>query len=134
MITQEQRKEAMQIWLKDTTELRECRMPGNAKFFVGQRVIWKDTCYEVLGFYCYNDGQWPAYLMLEIYGGQHTNHLSGIPISNQFDMYLESEKSKHQRQYNISNQGKVYADVVVNNHQHKAKIINMFDYFPRNKK
>ena len=108
-MTQDKRNEIKEKWFDDATEIREIRMPSEAKFFVGQTVIHHGEEFEIVGFYDYF-GTFPHYLTLQM-TGERKYYIIGIPLHVQGDMYLKSEEHLHQQQ--------------------TAKIINMWDYFPK---
>ena len=104
-MTQEQRKEAMRRWLKDCSSLHETRMPNEARFFVGQGIVHEDRHYEVIGFYAYDGGKFPCYLAIQV-SGPAAGSLTGIPLTIQGEMHLESEHHKYARIIRMTNRFK----------------------------
>ena len=104
-MTQDRRDELKQRWFSNCSNIRDIRMPSEAKFFVGQVVIHDGEELEIVGYYDYGGGKLPHYLCYQL-TGKKKDYILGVPLHLQSEMFLKSEAHLHPR----------------------AKIINMWDY------
>lgn len=94
-MTQERRDRIKESWFRGCENIREIRMPSEARFFVGQEVVEGDDVYEVIGYYDYF-GKSPMYLTWQK-TGKYASHVVGIPMHLQKEMYLLSEAHLHRK-------------------------------------